>query len=381
MKVLLTHDRFPPVFGGGGEYVVLETAKGLLRCGIDLTVLAGGDPKITSYEGIAANRIPVPPARFSLAVAQIVKQARAVDLIQTFTYYAALPSLAAGRLTGKPVVVYVLGIYGDAWRAVRPPMEARMRIAFEKFLVRRKYSQMIVPSSRTRDLAVSMGADPRRLSVSNPGISSHLRPRTKENYVFFSGKTDKRKGTEDLLFVARALPHVRFRAMVWGPEVQALKNAAPPNIEFPPFERGETLWREFGAARIFFFPSVSETFSIAMTEAMASGCAIVASQVATVDVPFEGVRVRPGDRTDMAAGIDRLWKDPALCASLGDANARLARQYGWGPFIERLRNVYQQVLEGGGRAQIANRHTVRPAAVADPRIAGRDELSDLGAGR
>src|SRR5215472_10372575 len=172
MRILLTHDRFPPVFGGGGEYVVLETAKGLLRSGVDLKVVAGGDPRIISYDGVATTRIPLGPALFNLAVRSILKHARDVDLIQTFTYYAALPSLIAGRIAGKPVVVYVLGIYGEAWNQVRAPFEARLRITWEKFLMRRHYAQIVVPSSSTRDLAISLGADPRRLTVSNPGIGS-----------------------------------------------------------------------------------------------------------------------------------------------------------------------------------------------------------------
>lgn len=359
MRVLLTHDRFPPVFGGGGEYVVLETAKGLLRSGIDLKVLAGGDPAITTYEGVATTRVPVPPVRFSFAVRSILKHARDVDLIQTFTYYAALPSLVAARIARKPVVVYVLGIYGDAWRQVRSPIEAAGRIAFEKLLLRRGYSHIFVPSARARDLAVSLGADDQILSVSNPGISSAIRPLVKQDYVFFSGKTDRRKGTGDLLFVARALPHVRFRAMIWGPDTDSVKQAAPPNIEFPPFERGEALWSEFGAARIFFFPSVSETFSIAMTEAMASGCAIVASQAAAVDVPFDGVRIRPGNQDDMVAAIAQLWSNPDQCRSMGDANAKLAEQYGWDAYIARLRAVYNRLLDrriepGLNGAQTAN---------------------------
>lgn len=344
MKVLLTHDRFPPVFGGGGEYVVLETAKGLLRSGIDLKVLVGGDPSIAGYEGVPTTRVPVSPLRFNFAVRSILKHARDVDLIQTFTYYAALPSLAAGRIAGKPVVVYVLGIYGGAWHQVRSPLEATGRIAFEKLLLRRRYAHIFVPSARARDLAVSLGADDRILSVSNPGISSAIRPLPKRDYVFFSGKTDRRKGTDDLLFVARALPQVRFRAMIWGPETDSVKSAAPPNIEFPPFQRGEALWREFGAARIFFFPSVSETFSIAMTEAMASGCAIVASQAAAVDVPFDGVRIRPGNRDDMVAAIAGLWNHPEQCRSMGEANASLAGQYGWDAYIARMRAVYDRLL-------------------------------------
>jgi glycosyltransferase involved in cell wall biosynthesis len=360
MRVLLTHDRFPPVFGGGGEYVVLETARGLLRSGVDLKVLVGGDPAITSYEGIATTRVPVSPRRFAFSVPAIRKHARDVDLIQAFTYYAAPPSLLAGRLTGKPVVVYVLGIYGDTWRQMRPPFEARVRIAWEKFLLRGNYAHIIVPSHPTRDLAISLGADGRKISVNHPGISDELRPLPKQDYVFFSGKNDRRKGTEDLLAAARALPHVRFRAMIWGPDLESFQRAAPPNIEFPPFERGEPLRREFGVARIFFFPSVSETFSIALSEAMATGCAIVASESAAADVSFEGARVRPGNREDMIAGIDRLWKDPALCSAAGAANANFAANFGWDAYIGRLRAVYDSVLDR--RAAVENQ-PARPTPV------------------
>lgn len=366
MRVLLTHDRFPPVFGGGGEYAVLETARGLLRSGIDLKVLVGGDPAIASYEGIPTTRIPVSPHRFTFAVPSIRKHARDVDLIQTFTYYAAPPSLLAGRLAGKPVVVYVLGIYGDAWHQMRSPFEARLRIAWEKFLLRGNYSSIVVPSHRTRDLAISLGADERKVSVSNPGIGDELRPLPKQDYVFFSGKNDRRKGTEDLLAVARALPQVRFRAMIWGPDLDAYQRAAPANIEFPRFERGEPLRREFGAARVFFFPSVSETFSIALGEAMASGCAIVASESAAADVAFEGVRIRPGNREDMIAGIVRLWNDPAQCAAMGAANSVLARNFGWDAYIARLRAIYDSVLDRRGSGESAYRGGARLSATQKP---------------
>ncbi len=44
MKVLLTHERFAPDFAGGGEYVVLETARHLRQRGVDVQILTMGDP-------------------------------------------------------------------------------------------------------------------------------------------------------------------------------------------------------------------------------------------------------------------------------------------------------------------------------------------------
>ena len=210
--------------------------------------------------------------------------------------------------------------------------------------MRQRYSHIALTSEATRQLAISLGAAPELLSVNHVGIDpAGYGPREKQDFVFFSGKADRRKGTEDLLFVARARPHVRFRAMVWGPEVESLRNAAPPNIEFPQFERGELLRREFGAARIFFFPSVSETFGIAVVEAMASGCAVIAS----VDLPFQGEHIQPGDRPGMLAAIDRLWNNHARCAAMGEKNVAAAALFTWDAHIERLLGVYDRILNGG----------------------------------
>ena len=53
LKVLIVHEMFPPDFGGGGEYVILETARHLMLRGHTVQVLCTGDPAITYYEGIS----------------------------------------------------------------------------------------------------------------------------------------------------------------------------------------------------------------------------------------------------------------------------------------------------------------------------------------
>ena len=60
MKVLLTHEIFPPQIHGGGEIVVAKMAELLSERGIDVKVLTTGDPKIKKYNNIETVRIPVP---------------------------------------------------------------------------------------------------------------------------------------------------------------------------------------------------------------------------------------------------------------------------------------------------------------------------------
>jgi hypothetical protein len=115
MKILLTHDRFPPDFAGGGEYAVLETARALISRGVDVRVLTTGDPAIREYEGIPVRRLPIHRFRMNLAVREIAQEARSCDLILTYNYHACLASLAASRLTGKPVICTILGLYQNSW--------------------------------------------------------------------------------------------------------------------------------------------------------------------------------------------------------------------------------------------------------------------------
>lgn len=344
MKILLTHHYFPPDFAGGGEYVVLETARGLRRRGIDVTVLTTGDPAITEYEGVPTVRLPIHRYGLNLAYPKIVKMARDVDLIQTFNYHACLPSLAAGKQLGKPVVCYILGLYRRAWNQLRNPMIGPVWAFWEKYMLTRDFSRFVFASEFSRSEGMAIGVPAARSMVNCPGIEleAYAPARVKDDAVFFTGRLDNRRGVDHVLDTARALPHVRFRVMGWGPHAEAVRKAAPANVEFLKFERGEPLRREFASARIFFLPSRAETFGIALVEAMASGCAIVSS----VPLGFEGVSVDAEDRGAMVRAVASLWEDRAETARMGCANRVLAQRYSWNRFTDSMLSMYSQVLNG-----------------------------------
>jgi hypothetical protein len=76
MKVLVTSEIFPPDFGGGSEYIVLELVRGLIRRGIEVSVVATGDPSASHYDGIRTFRLPVSTYRFNLQADAITEIAR-----------------------------------------------------------------------------------------------------------------------------------------------------------------------------------------------------------------------------------------------------------------------------------------------------------------
>lgn len=353
VKILLTHERFLPDFGGGGEYIVFETARQLLRRGVDVRVLTAGDPRITAYEGVPTVRLPMHRYRLNAAVASIAAAARDVDLIHTSSYHAAWPSLVAGRWLGKPVVCQMLGLFHGGWKEMRGPVAGRAFMAWERFLVTRRFARTFFLSEYSRELGIALGANAATSVANSPGIAldEYDAGRTKEDVVLFVGKIEQRKGVHDLLAVARRLPNIRFRVVGWGPAAESVRSNAPPNVECAGFKEGQELRNEFARARIFFFPSRAETFGLVLAEAMASGCAIVS----TVPLAFEGACVRAGDLDAMVEAIRRLWSDPSSVAQMGRTNAALARRYTWDRYTTQLLVACDEVLRERASRRVALR--------------------------
>jgi glycosyltransferase involved in cell wall biosynthesis len=79
-------------------------------------------------------------------------------------------------------------------------------------------------------------------------------------------------------------------------------------------------------SHVFVHPAIwSEAFGLTITEAMASGCPIVASRVGAipelVNHEEDGLLVRPGDPNELAGALRLLHDDPDLAGRLAK-NAR-----------------------------------------------------------
>jgi glycosyltransferase involved in cell wall biosynthesis len=117
-----------------------------------------------------------------------------------------------------------------------------------------------------------------------------------------------------------------------GPERLRLVSAASPGVRFEGHLEGERLRAWYAAADAFVVPSLSETWSIALTEAALAGLPLVATDAVgaawdLIEDGTNGFRVPAGDADALHAALRRLAQDEDLRASARGRSLALAEPY------------------------------------------------------
>jgi len=185
--------------------------------------------------------------------------------------------------------------------------------------------------------------------------------------ILFVGRVENRKGAMYLLKAYATIkvrhPDTRLIIVGRGPQIGDLRRFVHSQRIGDVFFAGRIddtdKARFYKTADIFVAPSTGqESFGIVLLEAMAAGCAVVASDIhgykRVVQRNVSGLLVEPKDPDAIAEALERLIADPELRRRLGDAGARRAPEYDWTHVTAELVRVYESV--------IARRE--KPAAVA-----------------
>ena len=206
----------------------------------------------------------------------------------------------------------------------------------------------LVPGGAARAYLESLGAEPTSITVAPNAVEpADFRERVAEL------AQDRARLREELglagvtfLTVARLSPEkgldVLMRAFAGidatlvvvgdGPERGRLVESAPPHVRFAGHVEGDGLLAWYAAADAFVLPSLSETWSIALTEAAHAGLPLVASDAVgaaweLVEEGASGFRVPAGDAEALHAALRRLAGDDALRATAGARSLELAAPY------------------------------------------------------
>jgi glycosyltransferase involved in cell wall biosynthesis len=167
--------------------------------------------------------------------------------------------------------------------------------------------------------------------------------------LVFSGKMDYRPNVDAMLwFTESILPqlehvHLTIVGQKPAPSIRALAHTGKVQVtgfveSVAPYLRG---------AQVYIAPlRMGSGTRLKLLEAMACGCAIVATPLAAAglsDSALRSMRIALNS-TDFAAAIRDLLADPVLRAKLGaQAQAAVRAEYDWSALVPRLLKIYNEV--------------------------------------
>lgn len=186
----------------------------------------------------------------------------------------------------------------------------------------------------------------------DPALANPDRPT-----LLFVGRFEPRKGLEPLLrafvLLAKRHPGVRLLVVGDGPQAERCRALVPASlrddVQFLGRVTDDDLAACYASADVFVAPALGgESFGIVLLEAMAAGCAVVASDIpgyrSVLQEGHEGRFARPGDPEALADVLASLVSDPDRVAAMARQGRATAADYDWPVLTAQVRTIYQDVF-------------------------------------
>jgi glycosyltransferase involved in cell wall biosynthesis len=366
--------QFWPIVGGA-ETQARRLAAELRRQGASVEVWTGrwdsSWPSEAVLDGVPVRRIGAawPRSVFRLRrwlfmaslLRALLREARRFDVIHVHqVLYPAFVAAVAGWRRGVPCLARIssTGSTSDL------RMAAHRGVGIQRALTRRLLTRIVAVNARAE--AECLGAGYRRdqvVRIPNGVAVGPLPPARIERErvtILYLGGLRAEKRVEDILqaWTAGGRPG-RLRVAGDGPHRERLEAMAAGSVEFlGEVEDPSALLRD---ADVFVLASTAEGMSNALLEAMAAGCACVATFVGgNVDLlgpeqaaePPPGTYIRgsaglivpAGDVAALAAALRDLSGDPALRRALGEAAYRRCQEaYAIGDVARTYLDLYREL--------------------------------------
>src|SRR5213596_2382721 len=235
------------------------------------------------------------------------------------------------------------------------------RIALDRYM--NKLDERIAVSSAARHFVSTYFPGEYRIIPNGVDVEfySHARPfpefRDGKVNILFVGRVEPRKGAMYLMKAYAKIkpryPNTRLVIVGRGPEIGDVRRFVHRQRLADVFFAGRVEDADkasfYKTADIFVAPSTGqESFGIVLLEAMAAGCAVVASDIhgykRVVQRNVSGLLVEPKDPDAIADALERLIREPETRRALGEAGAKRAPDYDWNHVTGELVRVYEQAI-------------------------------------
>jgi glycosyltransferase involved in cell wall biosynthesis len=342
---------------------------------VDLEVVAG-DGLETLPDGIRRSRVPI-PTRPSIArllafdaIASIRLRAvrRRCDLVHTCGAVAhARADLVTMHLSHAEVVAAQGGLRPPGRRGVAgavASLRRRLALALERWAL---------ASGRTRLVAAVSSADERALAARYPETPTTLIENGFDAERFEFVDRRERDATSPLQVIVLAGDFERKGVPLAIQGVAATSRCTLRVLGAGDLDAMRLLAHRLGAegrvvlaghvpdvasaldgADVVLSCSAHESFGLSMVEGAATGCAVVCTDTGVGPELCEdagdgpGGIVVAGQVSAIAAALERLDGDRAVCRAMGTVAAAAARRFSWDHMVEQTLAAYEQLL-GGSR--------------------------------
>jgi glycosyltransferase involved in cell wall biosynthesis len=370
LKVLLA---VTETLGGAGVHTY-QLAKGLDKEKFDITVVFGPkEPLAGKFQGLGVRLKHVcmsrglSPLKNTAALFQIYRIMREgrFDIVIAGGSMAGFLCRLAGAFVGKPICVFVIHQY-----ASHRYLNAASRTIYLDIerMLDRLTDHYVAVSTATRNEGIRKGIfrDDKVTVIRNAIDLAEFDERrvtgNREKCGFCAddfivgtiGRIEKQKGIEYFLramaVLSESIPSGKFLVVGEGPlrpemERLARELGLGQKVTF-------TGWREdiadlLGCMDVFCLASLWEAFPFVLLEAFAMRKPVVATGVDGVPEVVEdgvtGILVPPEDPESLALGVLRIYRDPDLTRSYGDAGRRRIEEL----FpIERMVSSFESLILG-----------------------------------
>jgi glycosyltransferase involved in cell wall biosynthesis len=141
-------------------------------------------------------------------------------------------------------------------------------------------------------------------------------------------------------------------------------------VRFHGFLEQPSLARLYAQADIFVLPSVAESCSMALLEAMAAGLPLIVTKVGgtieLVEHGYNGLMVGARNVDDLSAALQTLARDRAQRERFAAANRRLVRErFSWHSIARQYENIFEQSLKPRATKGSATGRAEQPPVYGD----------------
>ena len=252
------------------------------------------------------------------------------------------------------------------WRSLMPGGKRRLRYWLHETANRFLADAVIAVSDSTRnELCLLRVASEKKLVRIYNGVARRFQPAAgpddresvvshgfKPPFMLYVGGYDLRKNVDGLIrgfdrsrlddftlvIIARKPVDFADRLAAWKRLAcfERIRFLEAPDCQLPCFYR---------SAEFFVNPSLWESFSLQIVEAMACGTPVISSNRKALPeiLGDAGVYFDPGDESSLPDAMRRLAGDAALCATLRDRGIRRAATLSWDRTARETLSVYEKV--------------------------------------